>query len=81
MHRFILAHLRHLKLVSADLSGLTVGVTGGTLEDLELKVAPSDAKITRFGDNAAIVECLHLWSGAGSCNRQPLLRSQMQIQI
>ena len=38
----------------ADLSGLTVGVTGGTLEDLELtKVAPSDAKITRFGDNAA----------------------------
>ena len=38
----------------ADLSGKTVGVTGGTLEDLELtKVAPSDAKITRFGDNAA----------------------------
>ena len=38
----------------ADLSGLTVGVTGGTLEDLELtKTAPSDAKITRFGDNAA----------------------------
>ncbi len=38
----------------ADLSGLTVGVTGGTLEDLELtKVAPSDANITRFGDNAA----------------------------
>lgn len=38
----------------ADLSGKTVGVTSGTLEDLELtKVAPSDAKITRFGDNAA----------------------------
>ena len=38
----------------SDLSGLTVGVTGGTLEDLELtKTAPSDAKITRFGDNAA----------------------------
>ena len=36
------------------MSGKTVGVTGGTLEDLELtKVAPSDAKITRFGDNAA----------------------------
>ena len=38
----------------ADLDGLTVGVTGGTLEDLELtKRAPKGTKITRFGDNAA----------------------------
>ena len=38
----------------ADLDGLTIGVTGGTLEDLELtKSAPKGAKITRFGDNAA----------------------------
>ena len=38
----------------ADLSGMTVGVTSGSLEDLEnTKAAPSDAKIFRFGDNAA----------------------------
>jgi len=38
----------------ADLDGLTIGVTSGTLEDLELtKSAPKGAKITRFGDNAA----------------------------
>ena len=38
----------------ADLDGLKVGVTGGTLEDLEItKTAPKGAKITRFGDNAA----------------------------
>ena len=37
-----------------DLSGMTVGVTSGSLEDLEVtKAAPSDAKIIRFGDNAA----------------------------
>mgnify|MGYP001157120687 FL=1 len=37
-----------------DLSGMTVGVTGGSLEDLEItEAAPSDAKIVRFGDNAA----------------------------
>jgi len=39
---------------SEDLDGLTIGVTGGTLEDLELtESAPKGAKITRFGDNAA----------------------------
>lgn len=38
----------------ADLAGKKVGVTGGTLEDLELtKSAPKSASITRFGDNAA----------------------------
>ena len=38
----------------ADLSGMTVGVISGSLEDLEItKAAPSDAKIFRFGDNAA----------------------------
>lgn len=37
-----------------DLSGMTVGVTGGSLEDLEItEAAPSDTKIVRFGDNAA----------------------------
>lgn len=39
-----------------DLSGLKIGLTGGTLEDLELtKVAPEDAEIVRFGDNAATI--------------------------
>lgn len=38
----------------ADLAGKKVGLTGGTLEDLELsKVAPETAEIVRFGDNAA----------------------------
>lgn len=38
----------------ADLSGKKVGLTSGTLEDLEItKVAPADAEIIRFGDNAA----------------------------
>ena len=38
----------------ADLDGLKVGVTRGTLEDLEItKTAPKGAKINRFGDNAA----------------------------
>jgi len=38
----------------ADLAGKKVGLTSGTLEDLELtKVAPDDAEIIRFGDNAA----------------------------
>lgn len=38
----------------ADLSGMKIGVTGGTLEDLELtENGPSDAEIIRFGDNAA----------------------------
>ena len=37
-----------------DLSGRTVGLTGGTLEDLEITDdAPDDAEIIRFGDNAA----------------------------
>ena len=39
---------------AADLSGMTVGVTSGSLEDLEItKAAPSDAEIFQFGDNAA----------------------------
>ncbi|CAN0502521.1 unnamed protein product, partial [Discosporangium mesarthrocarpum] len=34
--------------------GKKVGLTGGTLEDLELtESAPKDAEIVRFGDNAA----------------------------
>ena len=38
----------------ADLKGLKVGVTGGTLEDSEItKAAPKGAKITRFGNNSA----------------------------
>lgn len=38
----------------ADLAGKKIGVTGGTIEDLELgKLAPKAAQITRFGDNAA----------------------------
>jgi polar amino acid transport system substrate-binding protein len=42
-----------------DLDGLTVGVTGGTLEDLELTAkAPKGAKITRFGDNAATLSAI-----------------------
>lgn len=37
-----------------DLAGKKVGMTGGTLEDLELtKVAPKSAELIRFGDNAA----------------------------
>lgn len=40
----------------ADLSGKKVGLTGGTLEDLELTdTAPKDAEIIRFGDNAATI--------------------------
>lgn len=39
---------------ASDLSGLTIGVTGGNLEDLELsKIAPEGADIVRFGDDAA----------------------------
>jgi len=38
----------------ADLVGMKVGLTGGTLEDLELtKLAPEGVEILRFGDNAA----------------------------
>lgn len=37
-----------------DLAGMKVGLTGGTLEDLELtKIAPEGTDIIRFGDNAA----------------------------
>jgi polar amino acid transport system substrate-binding protein len=37
---------------AADLSGKTLGVTRGSIEDLEIsKVAPSDAEIQRFEDN------------------------------
>ncbi len=40
-----------------DLAGLKVGLTGGTLEDLELsKTAPEEAEIVRFGDNAATIQ-------------------------
>ncbi|MEM6546596.1 MAG: transporter substrate-binding domain-containing protein [Pseudomonadota bacterium] len=42
---------------TADLAGMKVGLTGGTLEDLELtKTAPDSADIIRFGDNAATLE-------------------------
>lgn len=38
----------------ADLGELKVGLTGGTLEDLEVtKMAPEGTEIIRFGDNAA----------------------------
>lgn len=38
----------------ADLAGMSVGLTSGTLEDLELtKIAPESTEIVRFGDNAA----------------------------
>jgi len=41
---------------AADLAGKKVGVTGGTLEDLELtKSLPEDAEMVRFGDNAATI--------------------------
>ncbi|MEM9342666.1 MAG: transporter substrate-binding domain-containing protein [Pseudomonadota bacterium] len=37
-----------------DLAGMSVGLTGGTLEDLEFtKIAPESTEIVRFGDNAA----------------------------
>jgi len=37
-----------------DLADMSVGLTGGTLEDLELtKIAPDSTEIVRFGDNAA----------------------------
>ncbi|MGH1412631.1 MAG: transporter substrate-binding domain-containing protein [Pelagimonas sp.] len=37
-----------------DLAGLKAGVTGGTIEDLELsKALPEGAELIRFGDNAA----------------------------
>lgn len=40
----------------ADLSGQKVGLTGGTLEDLELsKMVADDVEIIRFGDNAATI--------------------------
>jgi polar amino acid transport system substrate-binding protein len=39
---------------ASDLKGKTVGVTSGSLEDLELtSMAPEGTKIVRFGDNAA----------------------------
>jgi len=40
----------------ADLDNLKVGLTGGTLEDLELsKLVSDDVDIVRFGDNAATI--------------------------
>lgn len=39
-----------------DLAGLKSGVTGGTIEDLELsKSLPEGAELIRFGDNAATI--------------------------
>ena len=48
---------KDMKIMSVeDLAGKKVGLTGGTLEDLELsKIAPKSASITRFGDNAATI--------------------------
>lgn len=41
---------------AADLAGLKIGLTGGTLEDLELtKLVPETADIKRLGDNAATI--------------------------
>ena len=41
---------------AADLAGKKIGVTGGTIEDLELsKVLPEGAEMKRFGDNAATI--------------------------
>jgi len=41
---------------AADLDGKKTGLTGGTLEDLELSKLVSDkAEIVRFGDNAATI--------------------------
>lgn len=38
----------------ADLGGMSVGVTGGTLEDLAISEnGPEDMEVIRFGDNAA----------------------------
>jgi polar amino acid transport system substrate-binding protein len=40
-----------------DLTGLKAGVTGGTIEDIELSdTAPDGVQIVRFGDNAATLE-------------------------
>jgi len=40
----------------ADLAGKKIGVTGGTIEDLELsKNLPDGADLKRFGDNAATI--------------------------
>lgn len=40
----------------ADLAGKKIGVTGGTIEDLELsKSLPEGADMKRFGDNAATI--------------------------
>lgn len=40
----------------ADLVGMQIGVTGGTIEDLELsKSLPDGAELIRFGDNAATI--------------------------
>ncbi len=41
---------------AADLAGMKIGVTGGTIEDLELsKELPEGADLKRFGDNAATI--------------------------
>lgn len=39
-----------------EMGGLSAGVTGGTLEDLEItENGPSDMQVIRFGDNAATI--------------------------
>ncbi|RVU86590.1 transporter substrate-binding domain-containing protein [Leucothrix sargassi] len=41
---------------AADLKGMKIAVTGGTIEDLELsKNLPEGAELKRFGDNAATI--------------------------
>ncbi|MBX2837248.1 MAG: transporter substrate-binding domain-containing protein [Gammaproteobacteria bacterium] len=41
---------------ASDLEGMKVGLTGGTLEDLELtKMVSDEVEIIRFGDNAATI--------------------------
>lgn len=51
---------KDLKISSpADLAGKKVGVTGGTIEDLELsKKMPAGTELIRFGDNAATISAL-----------------------
>jgi polar amino acid transport system substrate-binding protein len=44
---------------AADLAGKTIGVTRGTLEELDLaRIAPKNATIRPFGDNSALLAAL-----------------------
>jgi polar amino acid transport system substrate-binding protein len=51
---------RHIQIRSAaDLAGKSLGVTRGTLEDLEIsKMAPKGAKVVRYEDNATTIAAL-----------------------